>query len=263
LIVPIVISQVNTLALNLPQYTKELEVRFPSLGLLFGDLGNIIRNIFTVATGNQTIFNRTVGVFNGFFSGLTVLVISFYLVAEQKGMISFIKSLVPPNHQDFAMTLVRKIQNRMGRWVIGQLILSFCIFAVTFAGLSLLGVKYALFLALLAGLLEVIPYIGPFVAAVPAIFFAFLQSPALGVAVAGLYLLVQKTEGYFLVPKIMEKTVGTSPLLVLISLLIGYKLAGILGLLLAVPLVSAISLVITELYANQNPQNHDPELPLP
>jgi predicted PurR-regulated permease PerM len=238
-------------------------VRFPSLGLLFGDLGNIIRNIFTVATGNQTIFNRTVGVFNGFFSGLTVLVISFYLVAEQKGMISFIKSLVPPNHQDFAMTLVRKIQNRMGRWVIGQLILSFCIFAVTFAGLSLLGVKYALFLALLAGLLEVIPYIGPFVAAVPAIFFAFLQSPALGVAVAGLYLLVQKTEGYFLVPKIMEKTVGTSPLLVLISLLIGYKLAGILGLLLAVPLVSAISLVITELYANQNPQNHDPELPLP
>jgi predicted PurR-regulated permease PerM len=61
----------------------------------------------------------------------------------------------------------------------------------------------------------------------------------------------------------MEKTVGTSPLLVLISLLIGYKLAGILGLLLAVPLVSAISLVITELYANQNPQNHDPELPLP
>ncbi len=166
-------------------------------------------------------------------------------------MIKFIRSLLPPKQHEFAMSLVAKIQQRMGLWVIGQLILSVCIFTLTFIGLTILGVKYALFLALLAGLFEVVPYIGPFVSAVPAIFFALLQSPALAVAVAILYVLIQKTEGYFLVPKIMEKTVGTSPLLVLLALLVGFKLGGILGLLLAVPLVGAITLIITELTANQ------------
>jgi len=112
-------------------------------------------------------------------------------------------------------------------------------------------VKYALFLALLAGLLEVIPYIGPIISAIPAIFFALGQSPALAVVVLVLYIVVQKTEGYLLVPKVMERTVGTSPLLVLISLLVGLKLAGVMGLLLAVPLVSAITLVVSELSANQ------------
>mgnify|MGYP003395481799 CR=1 FL=1 len=166
-------------------------------------------------------------------------------------MMDFIKSLVPKKHQEFTMSLVRKIQRRMGLWVIGQMILSLCIFALTYVGLTLLGVKYALFLALLAGLLEVVPYIGPFLSAIPAIFFALIQSPALAVAVAALYVLVQKTEGYFLVPKIMEKTDGTSPLLVLLSLLVGFKLAGIFGLLLAVPLAGAITLIVAELTANQ------------
>jgi predicted PurR-regulated permease PerM len=253
LVVPLVISQLNVLAANLPQYTQQLQGEFPILQSVLGtaDLSTVIRHGLSVAGGSDSVLTRTVGLFNGFFSVITVLVISFYLVAEQKGMIEFIRSLVPPQHQAFATNLVGKIQRRMGRWVIGQLILSCVIFFFTFIGLTLLGVKYALFLALIAGLLEMLPYIGPFIAAVPAIFFALLQSPALALAVAALYLLVQKTEGYLLVPKIMERTVGTSPLLVLIALLVGLKLAGILGLLISVPLVGAITMVVTELSANQ------------
>lgn len=263
LVVPLVVNQFQLLVSNLPQYTQQLEDKFPTVHLLFGDLGDILRRLFTVAGGGESVLSRTVGVFNGFFSVITILVISFYLVAEQKGMLDFIRSLVPVHHQQFTMNLVRKIQGRMGRWVIGQIILSFCIFAVTFIGLSLLGVKYALVLALLAGFLEVVPYIGSFVSAVPAIFFALIQSPALALATSALFLLIQKTEGYFLVPKIMEKTVGTSPLLVLVSLLVGYKLAGIFGLLLAVPLVSAISLIVVELTANQAMQAALDEPPAP
>jgi predicted PurR-regulated permease PerM len=254
LVVPVVAQQAQLLAANLPEYSAQLQARFPTLTLLLGnaDLAEVLRSIFSAATGDASVFNKTVGIFNGFFSAFTILVISFYLVAEQKGMINFIRSLVPPKHQDFTMNLVRKIQNKMGLWVIGQIILSLSIFLLTYIGLSLLGIKYALFLALLAGVFEIIPYIGPFVSAVPAVFFALIQSPALAVAVAALYLLVQKTEGYFLVPKIMEKTVGTSPLLVLVSLLVGYKLAGIWGLLLAVPIVGAITVVVSELSSSHH-----------
>jgi len=261
LVVPVVVEQFNLLAASIPEYTVQLEQRFPIIRTVLGnaDLGDVLRHVFSPVVSSESVVTRTVGVFNGIFSAITILVISFYLVAEQKGMLEFIRSLVPPKHQDFAVQLVGKIQVRMGRWVIGQFILSCAIFALTFVGLTVLGVKYALFLALLAGLLEVIPYIGPIISAIPAVFFALGQSPALAVVVLMLYIVVQKTEGYFLVPKVMERTVGTSPLLVLISLLVGLKLAGVMGLLLAVPLVSAITLVVSELSANQMMQNQSPE----
>jgi predicted PurR-regulated permease PerM len=227
--------------------------RFPEFSWLINNLNfsEFGKQLISSTSGSQTVFTRTLGIFNGVFSIITILVVSFYLVAEQKGMREFIKSLVPPHHQEFTMSLVDKIQKKMGMWIIGQILLSVSIFLLTFAGLSLLGVKYALFLALLAGLLEVVPYIGPIISAIPAVFFAFMQSPPLAIAVLVLYIIVQKIEGYVLVPKIMQKTVGTSPLVVLVALLIGFKLAGILGLLLAVPLVGAVTVLIQEFYGNQ------------
>lgn len=263
LIAPAVVEQFDALSANLPQYTVQIQQRFPIINNLLGNtnLADVIRQVLSPVGGGGVV-SRTVGLFNGIFSVVTILVVSFYLVAEQKGMFQFIRSLLPPQHQDFTMQLVGKIQVRMGRWVIGQFILSLAIFLLTFVGLTLLGVKYALFLALLAGLLEVIPYIGPIAAAIPAVFFALAQSPALAIGVLILYIVVQKLEGYLLVPKVMERTVGTSPLLVLISLLVGLKLAGIIGLLLAVPLVSAITLVVGEMSAKSSSQAASPE-PIP
>ena len=116
----------------------------------------------------------------------------------------------------------------------------------------------ALLLALLAGLLEVMPYMGPFLSAIPAVIIAFIFSPPLALVVAILYLIIQKTEGYVLVPKVMEKTVGTSPLVVLLALLIGFKLAGVLGLLISVPLASAITVVVNEFSAQKPPSNSHP-----
>lgn len=249
LIVPPVISEFNNLQNNLPQISSDLQQKASFLKVIFGntDIGGIIRQFFSSISGEGSLFTRTLGVFTGVFSVITMLVISFYLVAEQRGMKNFINSLVPGKHQELTMNLVMKIQRKMGLWVLGQLILSIFIFALTFIGLTILGVKYALFLALLAGLLEIIPYLGPIISAIPAIFFAILQGPTLVVGVVILYILVQKTEGYVLVPKIMERTVGTSPLVVLVALLVGFKLAGILGLLIAVPLVGAITAVVQEL----------------
>ncbi len=136
----------------------------------------------------------------------------------------------------------------MGFWVLGQILTSLSIFVLTFIGLSILKVQYALFLALIAALLEIVPYIGPILSAVPAMFFAFIQHPPLAIAVGILYLLIHQIEGYILVPKIMQKAVGTSPLLVLLALLIGFKLAGVVGLLIAVPLSTALIVVVNEFW---------------
>lgn len=250
LMAPLVVEQFHVLSQNLPQYTADIQTRYPNLSALFGgvDLNSIVHSLFSGSAGGDTLFSRTVGLFNGLFAVISVLVISFYLVAADRGMKHFIRDLVPSAHQNIVMNLIEKIQHKMGLWVVGQIILSLFIFSLTFIGLSILGVKYALFLALLAGLFEVVPYVGPFLSAVPAVFFALIQSPALVIGVIVLYIIIQKTEGYVLVPKVMEKTVGTSPLVVILALLVGFKLAGILGLLLAVPLAGAITVVIAELF---------------
>lgn len=246
-IIPPVIDQFKLLARNLPEYLSELQTRYPVVqSFIGGDTLSSLANSF-LTSGDQTVVSRTVGVFNGFFAFVTVLVISFYLVvSKEKGMKDFISSIVPVGRREQVVGLVSKIQKKMGLWVLGQVILSVVIFVFTFIGLTILGVEYALVLALFAGLLEVIPYIGPTLSAVPAFFFALVQSPALAVGVIILYILIQKAESYVLVPKVMEKTIGTSPLIVLIALLVGFKLAGVIGLLLGVPLAGAIMVVIEE-----------------
>jgi len=248
LIAPPVIEQLKLLEGNLPDLFAQFQEKFPNINVLLGNpnLSEVARGLVSSGIGHVSLVSGTLGFFNGFFTVITILVISFYLVAEERSMKEFIRTLIPEPHEDFAMNLVTKIQHRMGRWVLGQLFISLMIFLFTFLGLTLLNVRYALFLALLAGLLEIIPFIGPFVSAVPAVFFGFIQSPPLAIAVIVLYIVVQKTENYVLLPKVMEKTVGISPLVVLLALLVGLKLGGILGLLIAVPLAGAINVVIQE-----------------
>ncbi|MBL8030150.1 MAG: AI-2E family transporter [Candidatus Doudnabacteria bacterium] len=264
LVIPPVVEQFKILQANLPEYVAQLSARFGS-----GFVENFISperiQNFISDNGSSTVVSGTFGVFSGVFTFITVLVISFYLVAEEQGMKKFIATLLPEHHHEFTMALLEKIQRKMGLWVLGQVILSFFIFVLTLIGLVAIGLIFrseggnpllanALLLALLAGLLEVMPYIGPFLSAVPAVIIAFIYSPPLAIVVAFMYLLIQKTEGFVLVPKIMEKTVGTSPLAVLLALLIGYKLAGIIGLLIAVPLVSAITVVVNEFLSAKKPE---------
>lgn len=220
------------------------------------DLGigqSVQNNLKTIAaTFSNTLFQTTKGVVTGFVSVITILVISFYLTIEENGMKSFIKNLVPFKHQSYAMNLTNRIQKKMGSWVLGQIILSAVIFGLTFIGLSILRVDFALALALIAGLLEIVPYIGPFVSAIPAVFFAFLQSPALAVAVIILYIVIQQLENHIIVPVVMSKSVGINPVLVILGILIGGTLAGIVGALIAVPIISGVSVFLNDLW--ENPQ---------
>jgi len=208
-------------------------------------LENNIRELTSGITG--TLFNTTKGVLSGLVSTLTVLVLSFYLTTDENGMKNFIKHLTPYRHQAYVMKLVNKIQRKMGAWVLGQVILSIVIFGLTFIGLTLLGVEYALVLALIAGVLEIIPIIGPIISAVPALFFAFIQNPPLALAVLILYIVVQQVENHVLVPVVMSKSVGLNPVLVILGILVGGALGGIVGAVIAVPVLAGISVFVSDM----------------
>lgn len=243
LIIPPAISQYKFLVQHLPQYVQVLQDHFGS----FVSFDSLSQNLLSGISGGDLVTN-TFGALSGALTIVVILVISFYLVAEEKGMKTFVSAFLPEQHQEFTVNLLEKIQKKMGFWILGQLGASISVFLLAYLGLSLLGVQYALFLALLTGLFEITPYVGPIMSGILAAAFAFTQSPTLGLYVAILYVIIHTIEGYFLVPKIMQKAVGTSPLLVLFALLVGFKLAGIIGLLIAVPLSTALTVIVQEFW---------------
>ncbi len=251
LIVPPIISQFDQIK-NTDQLASQISDKIGhmswaqklDINSLVSKNVHAITDQFTTVSGS--FFQRTLGFFNGFIEVVTVLVISFYLLAEKNGMKNFVYTLVPKKYEAQALHLITRIQRKIGLWLLGQLILSVVMFALVFIALSLLGIKYALVLAMIAGFMELVPYLGPIIAAIPAVFFAFLQSPVLALVVIVLYIFFQKTEAYFLVPKIMQKTIGVSPLVILVAILIGFKVAGVFGILLSIPIVAAANVVIHE-----------------
>lgn len=219
-------------------------------------LSNFLESLGSSLSGfTGGVFQKTLGVFSGIFDFISVLVMSFYLVIQQDGMRDFAKSFAPVQYHARIGSIVTKVQSRLGRWLLGQLGLMFSIFLLTYIGLSLFGVKYSLVLALFAGLLEIVPYLGPIISAIPAVIVAFLQAPVLALAMIVMYTLIQQTENYLLVPKVIGKSIGANPLVILIALLVGFKIAGILGMMVSAPLV-AVGTVILEDYNSHRKESN-------
>jgi predicted PurR-regulated permease PerM len=160
-------------------------------------------------------------------------------------MREFIQSITPGKHKKYVSDIISKIQHRLGYWLRGQLLLSLIIFCLTYIGLTILGVKYALILALIAGIFEIVPFLGPIISAIPGIFFAFtIQGFGTAIWVVLLYFIIQQLENNLIVPKVMGKSTGLNPLVVILAILVGARLGGIVGALLAVPVATAISVYV-------------------
>ncbi len=255
LIIPPIVQETAELGNNLPRYLEKTVSTFSALkqytvqhGIsdnIREALGSVSSNLQTAASG---VFSTVTGVFGGIFSFFLILVLTFYMVVEENAMRKLIWSIVPARHQPYIMQLISRMQRKIGMWLRGQLILSLIIFILTYIGLSILQVKYALVLALVAGLTEFIPYLGPLLAAIPAVFLAFAQSPMLAIFVGVLYYVIQLTENHILVPKIMQKAVGLNPIVSIAVLLIGFQLAGIIGAILAIPVATAVSVFVKDVF---------------
>jgi len=243
LIFPPLSAQVKQLANHFPEFMEKISLSFQELSGKYKIEGNLqslldkLSNSLNQATTN--VFGTIINLFGGLFSAGVVLVISFYLAVQEKGVKRFMISMTPTEHKHYVSDLIERIYGKIGGWLRGQLILMLIVGILVYIGLYFLGVKYALTLALVAGLLEIVPYIGPFVALAPAVVLTFIQSPLLALLVIILYIVIQQLEGYVIVPQVMKKTVGLNPIVVIIVMLIGAKLAGIMGIILSVPLAAA------------------------
>ncbi|NQV13085.1 MAG: AI-2E family transporter, partial [Parcubacteria group bacterium] len=173
---------------------------------------------------------------------------SFYFTVQEDSLKKFIRSLAPMKHRPYIENLAGRIQKQIGYWLRGQIMLGLVVGIMLYVGLSLLGVKYALILAILGGLLEIVPYLGPIISAVPAVFLAFTQRPILALFVLILYIAVQQLENHILVPKVMQRVVGLNPLVTIIVILVGVKVAGIIGGILAVPIATAIQVFLSDIF---------------
>ena len=254
LIVPPITKEVGQIAKNFPYYYDKV---IHGINYFRGVAPEQVKNelqqgLNTVSASLpgavSDIFSTIYSVFGGLISFFLVLVITFYFTVEEEGLKSFIRSVSPAKVQPYLNQLMFRIQRKMGLWLRGQMILSLIIFALSFIGLSILGVQYALLLALIAGIMEIIPFLGPALAAIPAAFFGFLQSPLTGVLVIVLYLVIQQLENHIIVPKVMGKTVGLNPLVVIVVILVGAKIGGIVGALMSVPVATALSVFVSDFF---------------
>jgi len=255
LIIPPIVQQTADLSSNFPYYLEKVVSGFSLLKeytVQHGILDNIKDGLSGFGTNFQGaaggIFSKVSGALGAVVSFFLVLVITFYMAMEENAMKKIIWSLAPEQHQPYIMQLVTRMQAKIGLWLRGQLILSLIIFVLTFLGLSVLGIKYALILALIAGLTEFVPYLGPTLAAIPAVFLAFTQSPMLAAFVAVLYYVIQLVENNIIVPKVMQKVVGLNPIVSIVVLLIGFKIGGIIGAVLSIPVATAAGVFLKDLF---------------
>ncbi|MEK7173645.1 MAG: AI-2E family transporter [Patescibacteria group bacterium] len=197
----------------------------------------INNNFFTVFSASSSVGSS---LFGGVFSFVLTVVLSFYFAVQENGISNFLKVVTPREHEQYVEDLWTRSQQKIGKWLQGQLLLGVLVGVLVYLGLTLLGVRYALILALLAAVFELIPLFGPILAAIPGVLLAFLQGPILAVWVVLLYVIVQQMENHLIYPLVVRRAVGVPPLVVIISLLVGGKLAGFIGLVLAVPVASAL-----------------------
>jgi len=243
-IVPALVEQTASLIFRLPEYIQALQlpaIDQDFISLQINQLGSLPANLLKI----------TVGVFSNLTGFLIVAVITFYFLVERKNLDRYLAILFGGDGKDKAEVFVDKLEHRLGGWVRAQLTLMIIIGVMTYIGLRLLGLEFALPFAILAGFLEIIPNIGPIVSATPAVLSGLFISPLTGLAVAALYFLIQQFENSLIVPQIMAKEVGIRPLIVIISLAVGAKIAGLLGLILAVPFVILIQIVASEFFTSE------------
>jgi predicted PurR-regulated permease PerM len=188
----------------------------------------------------------------------TLLTIVFFWLVEHARLQRYVLAFIPAERRAGSRNAWNEIESRLGLWVRGQLILMGAIGGATAIAYTLLGLPGALLLALIAALTEAIPIVGPLLGAIPAVLVAATVSPELALVVAGVYLVLQLVEGSVLVPMVMRNTVGISPLLVFISLLIGGAVGGILGAFLAVPVAASIEIILSRLQARETRVAQDP-----
>jgi len=255
LLVPAVGEQIRQLAHNLPAYASSLHSLQDKFQFLTGGKDLLLEKRSELLTnlGNRlsdegiNIFSQAGSLIKGILNFLAIFSLSFYLSVQKKNVGAYLRAFIPETHREYVIKLVDRIQQKMGYWLLGQMVLNVIVGILVYISLTLLGVPYALLLAIMSGAFEVVPYIGPIVSTFLAVLVALSISPFTALLVLIIYVIIQQAENHLLVPLVMKQAVGINPVAVILAILIGIKLGGALGLVLAIPITAAISVFVSDL----------------
>lgn len=258
MIIPPIAEQIALLINSFPELWDKAAANFSALQQYSQQQG-LVDNIQQGLTGLQDglrkaaggIYSFILAIFSDLMNFVVILVITFYLVLQKDAIPKMFIAVAPEKHHPYLIDLISRIQNKIGDWARGQLILCLIIGSLSFIGLIFLLPKYALMLAIIAGLMEIIPYLGPTISAIPAVFLALTGPPislTRALAVLILYIVIQEAENNLIVPQVMKKQVGLNPVVIIIIMLIGAQIAGIIGIILAIPVATAVSIIAKDFY---------------
>ena len=215
------------------------------------DFVNYLQSLVMGTSGNM--FQVAGTIFGGLFSFILIIVLSFYLAVQEEGVDDFLRIVAPVKHHDYIIDLWKRSQRKIALWLQGQVILGIVVGVLVYIMLVSVGIPHALILALLAAMLEIIPVFGPIISSVPAILVAFTDRGAgIGILVVCLYLVIYQLESQVFYPLVVKKIVGVSPIVVILALVIGAKLGGVLGALIAVPLSAVLMEYIHDIEKYKN-----------
>jgi predicted PurR-regulated permease PerM len=240
---------------ELPNLLDQIQGRLMSWGVISPDTS--LKQLLQQAPGSTDAVTMLIGTLWGFVGGLfgfiTILLLTFYLLVEAQGIFDYFVRLFPRERRQKVSEVSALVTTKVSAWLGGQILLGFIIGTTTAIGLALMGVPYFYLLALVAGIGEMIPIVGPIVSALPAIAVAFTVSPGLALGVTVFFFVQQQLENAILVPKVMGQTVGLGAVTVITSLILGGELLGIVGALLAVPTAAIVKVLLEELYLAEKP----------
>ncbi len=265
LVVPVVVEQVQALEPILTSGIEEIGQTIEARGswTILGQRLNLFQlyqgvsdQLLALTTSLASVsLEVALGLASTFVSTvvwlLLILVISFYVVRDSPNIASYFWSLIPREHRVETYYLTQRLNRTWNAFLRGQLLLCTAIFVATTVVLLVLGVPQALFLGILAGLMNLIPNLGPVLSAIPAILLALVQGPShfemsnllFALLVAGAYTLIQQLEINILVPRIIGSSVQLHPAMVLLGTIIGFSTIGLLGIFLAAPLLASIRVI--------------------
>ena len=254
MVIPPLVDQAGQLWARVPRAFRDLQSYLISHRLMTTrvTLEEAVQNAPAGAGGNavNTVFLAIWTVVGGVFGLVTILILSFYLLVDGQALFDAITRFVPEGTRAHFATVARGSVEKVSAWLRAQFILAGVMATFTAVGLGLMGVPYFYVVALLAAVGETIPIVGPIVAGAAAVAIAFGVSVKLAVTVGVYFLVLHQLEANILVPKIMERRVGVSPVTVIISLLVGVELFGLVGAVLAIPTAAILSVIIEELSAD-------------
>lgn len=237
-IIPPFVSETVLFINHFPRIVESVRTTLPI------DIGSLsLTQYIPSATNNFIAVIRSV--FSNAIFFVSTIFFSVYLTLDSNIMTTVFSRFVDKQQLEKIIKIETKIEKRLGQWLLGELFLMTIIGVTTYIGLLLLGVRYALPLGIIAGILEAIPNVGPLIAAIPTFFVGFSQYPLLGLFTIFMALGIQQFENHIVVPMVMKRVVGLHPILTLIVLVIGGRYAGVLGALFAIPLALVVETIIT------------------